>query len=324
MDRVGVNTLKNCMQRVFEDGPKRDRRLWIGDLRLEALADYYTFGQTDLVRRCLCLFAAADRNERGMLPGFVYENPAFFPGNWFLTDYSLMYVCALCDYEEYSGDGGTFLRLLPTARAILTSLVCCRDGDGMVTSPEEDIFIDWCEGLEKKIALQGVFLYTLGIYRRALSRRALPEEFSGIAEDVRAAVRKKVGEDFVAVHSVHEAVWLTLGGIAGKTEAKALLGRTLRDPQAKKPCTPYMWHYTLEALILADEKQAARDVLDRIWGGMLRQGGDTFFEAFVPGDPDFSPYGDRKVNSMCHAWSCTATYFLRKYSFFSEKPPIFG
>ena len=30
IDRVAVNTLKNCMQRVFEDGPKRDRRLWIG------------------------------------------------------------------------------------------------------------------------------------------------------------------------------------------------------------------------------------------------------------------------------------------------------
>ena len=41
--KIAVNTLKNCMQRVFEDGPKRDRRLWIGDLRLEALANYYTF-----------------------------------------------------------------------------------------------------------------------------------------------------------------------------------------------------------------------------------------------------------------------------------------
>lgn len=28
----------DCMQSVFEDGPKRDRRLWLGDLRLQALA----------------------------------------------------------------------------------------------------------------------------------------------------------------------------------------------------------------------------------------------------------------------------------------------
>ena len=46
---------------------------------------------------------------------------------------------------------------------------------------------------------------------------------------------------------------------------------------------------------------------------MVALGADTFFEAYVPGDPSFSPYDDNKVNSMCHAWSCTATYFLRKY-----------
>ena len=43
MDSVAVHTLKNCMHRVFEDGPKRDRRLWTGDLRLEALTNYYTY-----------------------------------------------------------------------------------------------------------------------------------------------------------------------------------------------------------------------------------------------------------------------------------------
>lgn len=62
IDSVAVNTLKNCMHRIFEDGPKRDRRLWIGDLRLEALTNYYTFNNLSLVRRCLYLFAAADVN----------------------------------------------------------------------------------------------------------------------------------------------------------------------------------------------------------------------------------------------------------------------
>lgn len=37
---VSVKTLAECMQDVFEDGPKRDRRLWIGDLRLQTLANY--------------------------------------------------------------------------------------------------------------------------------------------------------------------------------------------------------------------------------------------------------------------------------------------
>ena len=79
IDAVSVNTLKNCMQRVFEDGPKRDRRLWIGDLRLEALTNYETYGQNELVRRCLYLFASADCDSAGFLPGYVYESLFSFP-----------------------------------------------------------------------------------------------------------------------------------------------------------------------------------------------------------------------------------------------------
>ncbi|GAA3331280.1 hypothetical protein GCM10020331_087240 [Ectobacillus funiculus] len=43
IDQVSIKTLQDCMQDVFEDGPKRDRRLWLGDLRLQALANYETF-----------------------------------------------------------------------------------------------------------------------------------------------------------------------------------------------------------------------------------------------------------------------------------------
>lgn len=55
LDRVSLRTLQNCMQSVFEDGPKRDRRLWLGDLRLQALANYETFHNMDLVKDvCIC------------------------------------------------------------------------------------------------------------------------------------------------------------------------------------------------------------------------------------------------------------------------------
>ena len=43
IDRVAAKTLAECMQTAYEDGPKRDRRLWTGDLRLQALTDYYLF-----------------------------------------------------------------------------------------------------------------------------------------------------------------------------------------------------------------------------------------------------------------------------------------
>src|SRR5205085_12033773 len=47
---VGLATLQECMQTVYEDGPKRDRRLWIGDLYLESIANTYSFKNHDLTK----------------------------------------------------------------------------------------------------------------------------------------------------------------------------------------------------------------------------------------------------------------------------------
>ena len=58
IDAVSLATLRDCMQTTFEDGPRRDRRLWIGDMRLQALASYKTFPNFELVKRCLYLLAA--------------------------------------------------------------------------------------------------------------------------------------------------------------------------------------------------------------------------------------------------------------------------
>ena len=60
LDRVSLRTLQNCMQSVFEDGPKRDRRLWLGDLRLQALANYETFHNMDLVKTMSVSLCSAD------------------------------------------------------------------------------------------------------------------------------------------------------------------------------------------------------------------------------------------------------------------------
>ena len=68
IDAMCVKTLAECEQDVFEDGPKRDRRLWIGDLRLQALVDYETFENYDFVKRCIYLFAEHLNNEGLVAP----------------------------------------------------------------------------------------------------------------------------------------------------------------------------------------------------------------------------------------------------------------
>lgn len=83
IDNVAVLTLQNCMQEVFEDGPKRDRRLWLGDLRLQALVNDVTFARHALVRRCLYLFAGHTR-EDGMVSANVFVQPDVIADDTFL------------------------------------------------------------------------------------------------------------------------------------------------------------------------------------------------------------------------------------------------
>ena len=115
---------------------------------------------------------------------------------------------------------------------------------------------------------------------------------------------------------------MVLGGVVEGEEAKCILKEVISAPDSVKPFTPYMHHYTVDALIKAGLMQEAEKYIRNIWGGMVKLGADTFFEVYVPSDPDFSPYGDRKENSMCHAWSCTATYFIRKYGFGMPETPL--
>ena len=96
IDKVSIRTLRNCMQLVFEDGPKRDRRMWLGDLRLQARANYKTFHNTDLVKRCLYLFGGLTFNE-GKVPACLFLEPELEPDDTYLFDYALLYGSVLLD-----------------------------------------------------------------------------------------------------------------------------------------------------------------------------------------------------------------------------------
>ena len=185
-------------------------------------------------------------------------------------------------------------------------------------------FIDWCPGLEKLTALQGVYLYTLERFSELL--KAIGDEdfkkYSSLLSQVRSACKKhlydKNAKAFIndldkKQFSVHSQIWMILGGVISGEEAKNLLIFSLDNENAKQPVTPYMRHYVTEAMLKLGMKDNAVQYLKNLWGGMIDLGADTFWEAYVPDNPDFSPYDDRKGNSLCHAWSCTPSYFIRKY-----------
>jgi hypothetical protein len=332
IDRVGLRTLKECMQTVYEDGVKRDQRLWLGDLYLESLANNYSYRQFDVTRRCLYLFAGVSDSE-GFLPANVFEKPEPHPqeGQYFL-DYALLFNVTLKDYLEASADRETVVDLWPVARRQLDIIYRYLSPDGLMNYDRAvekwTVFFDWNEALYKGIALQGIAIYALEetyALAKSIGQEKEVANLPALIKKMRRAARKcyynpRTGLFLDSDHgqvSYTSQVWMVLGGVVAGVEAqqalKVLETLTGAGEPVCKPGTPYAYHYYVQALVNTGLTSDARRMLDRYWGGMVDKGADTFWEVYDPDNEFLSPYGFYPMNSYCHAWSCTPVYFIRNY-----------
>ncbi len=324
LDEISLKTMEDCMQSVFEDGPKRDRRLWIADLRLQALVNYATFRNNDLVKRCLYLFAALTQNE-GRVGACLFMEPAPQVDDTALFDYSLFFVSCLYDYCEATGDRQTLSELFPTARRQLELAMGELDESGVVPDREGWwCFLDWGNGLNKQAGAHAILIYTLKQGAELASRlgdTAQAEAWSADAGRLSRAALDRLWDGelgfFVSGEqrqvSWASQVWFVLAGVLDREQNAALLERLIECGSAVPMVTPYMYHYFVEALIECGRSDLAVSCLKGYWGEMARRGADTFWELYDPRDRYASPYGSRAVNSFCHAWSSTPAYFVRKY-----------
>ncbi|WP_236703682.1 alpha-L-rhamnosidase-related protein [Paenibacillus xylanivorans] len=324
MDYIAVKTLRNCMQTVFEDGPKRDRRLWVGDLRLQAQANYYTFKNYDLVKRCLYLFGGM-RLEDGTVGACVYEKPNPQVDDINLYDYALLFVACLHDYYEASTDLSTLEELWPIAMEQLEIGLARLDVRGIVRDDSTWwSFTDWQDGLNKQTPAQAVLIYCLRRGKELAGILGLDKERHYIESKIELTVKaalEHLWDDtqclFVSGETMQiswaSQVWMVLAEVMPQEVNRSLMDRVFEQPPSIGMTTPYMYHHFIEALILAGNYDQAVSQIRAYWGGMVKDGADTFWELYNPADKKLSPYGSFLINSYCHAWSCTPAYFIRKY-----------
>ncbi len=328
IDRVAVKTLEDCMQDVFEDGPKRDRRLWIGDLRLQALANYATFRNFDLVKRCLYLFAGT-RMEQGKVGACLFTEPVNLVDDTYLMDYALFFISILLDYYKESGDKETAEELWSVAEEQLAICLGMLDENHMIADGGENFwcFLDWKPGLNKQAGAQAVLIYAMGqaielgdLLGKDTSRwqQTLPLLVCAAREHMWDKEKQLFVSGREKQISYASQVWMILAGVVDKEEGRQLLHRIMELAPDMGMSTPYMYHNFVMALTECGEKEEALRCIKEYWGGMIADGADTFWELYDPGDKKASPYGSSIVNSYCHAWSCTPTYLLRRY-FFPDK-----
>lgn len=325
IDRVACNTLHDCMQQVFEDGPKRDKRLWLGDLRLQALANYETYRKNTMVKGCLYLFGALPM-PNGQIGSCIFLEPGPETDDRAMFDYSLLFIAALWDYYEVTKDRQALEDLWPVAFGQIEIAEKGLGERGIVEDSDVPgwCFLDWTLELNKQAGAQGVLLYAVKNALKIAAELGKEKELVVLEKkyaEYRDAAREFLWDEekqlFVSGRmrqlSYASQIWMILGGAVDETEGKWLLRRIEKEEGAVGMVTPYLYHHYVQALLTCGEREKALQVIREYWGGMVKLGADTFWELYNPENPDESPYGGTIVNSYCHAWSCAPAYFLRKY-----------
>ena len=317
IDQVSLRTLRNCMQDFFEDGPKRDRRLWLGDLRLQALTNSVTYRNFDLVKRCLYLFAGT-ADENGRVAACLFTEPEIEADDTFMFDYSLFFIPTLLNYSRASGDEETVKDLLPVAFQQLTLAEERFDRETQLIRDFDDprkCFVDWVLELNKQTAAHAIWICCAEAAQQLSFDSSLEEKIKARKRVARNAWYDERRHLFFSGNSKQlswaSQVWAVLAGIVTGEEAAKCLDAVAEEADAVPMVTPYMMHHYVEALCKTGSKQKAVQVIREYWGAMVKGGADTFWELFNPANPDESPYGSPIVNSYCHAWSCTPSWFLR-------------
>lgn len=333
--RVSENTLKDCMQGVFEDGPKRDQRLWIGDLYLEALANTASFKEYNVTKRCLYLLAGLANPDNGLLYSNMVEYPKPHAQQTFFVDYALSYILTLNDYLKATGDTETARDLWPVvknqintilAKAIDNNHLYANTGyqyKGMMVSI---VFFDWAPvTLDNHAAIQGLLAHSIDCaynIAKVIGKTDDVKAYPATAKQLRKAGYKAYWDAKKQIvvsgkerqESYTATSWAVLGDLIKGNEAQKAIRNVMQSNTAIKPGTPYANHFLVAAMLHCGMNSEAKKYVEDYWGGMVRLGADTFWEYYVPDNHLFSSYnGYTLLNSYCHAWSCTPIYFIVNY-----------
>lgn len=325
IDKVSLRTLRNTMQSTFIDGPKRDKRLWLGDFPLLAKTNYLTFNNMDLVKRCFYLFASQLKND-GRMPACIYTNPKINPGEEYIVDFAVMFGSYLLEYGEANVDWDMVKALWPVALLQAQIIIEKIDESGLFKYPDDWwVFIDWNPQLQKDASINAIIIYSLkklsiiaGRFKYSNEKKVLDHTIKKMQKTALDNFYDFKNEIFVSGAekqiSWTSQVWMILAEVVDSNTARTILFKMLKRKDIIKPVTPYIYHYTLEALFNQGLNSQAIQIIKEYWGGMIEKGATTFWEIYKSDDSTFSPCDNYLLNSYCHSWSCTPSYFFRKYN----------
>lgn len=317
---VSLYTLHLNMREFHLDGIKRDRWVWSGDAYQSYLMNFYTFFDEDVNKRTLYAL-------RGHDPVETHINT--------ILDYSFYWMIGIYDHFLYTGDSAFVKQIYPRTKSLMEFCLGRTNNNGLAEGlPGDWVFIDWAE-MDKtgEISFQQLLL-ARSLEAVSLSAKlAGDQEYADKCRKLSDEVKQKVFSIFWSnkknafVHNRKNGIlsdvvtryanmFAILFDYIDDEKKLKIKDHVILNDSILKITTPYMKFYELASLCEIGEKEKAIGFVKDYWGGMLKLGATSIWEAFDPeqtGDEHYAMYGRPFGKSLCHAWGANPVYLFGKY-----------
>lgn len=297
--RTGVETIRVCTRTFLVDGVKRDRLPWAGDLVVAMLAQAYSFGDSEPIKRELAAIGSGDETQ-GHVNG--------------IAAYSLWWVIAHDLLQRYFGEGDYLKLHYPKIRMRLREIVTHEDERGFFARDLGWNFLDWTDrkgaGLTSEITLQVIYFAALRAAER-LARRQNDGVSAEIWRTKAETLRRKILSVGMDRTRHARALAIVFGLVEGETARR--YAKELAADDLPSTVTPYMSTFEVTALAKGGEPEAALKKFESVWGEMVDFGVDTYWEGWDhadKGDDIYMYYGRPFGKSLCHAWSSGPAFLI--------------
>ena len=306
---IALRALQMCSHETYIDCPYYEQLQYVGDARLEALANYTINLDDRLARKALRMFDVS-RISSGLTqsryPSRVTQ---------IIPPFSLWWVGMVYDYALWRDDQQFVRSLMPGVRAVIDNYLGSRNKDGLIQAPNGWNFMDWVGwlwgtppgadfGVNAIMNWQMVLLLTMvaeleesiAEHEMAARARRLASELSS---RVTAAFwddsRNLFADDLSKEHfSEHAQCLAVLSGRVGTEKRTKLSASLVRDRNLDRTTISFS-HYLFEAYRSLGQADALFDRLG-MWFDLEPNGFKTTFEMPEP------------TRSDCHGWGAHLLY----------------
>jgi alpha-L-rhamnosidase len=335
---VSKHTLRTNTSYHYEDCPWREQALWIFDMRVMALINYYFYGDTRLVAKNLRQCFAMQR-ENGAVNS---TGPKM--NNCYHLDFCMHLIGALREYYQVSGDRHLLLELEPYI-VKLTGYIAGYVDQGVLDSSTVDgsshVFLDWSNDIDKAgksvilNAVYAIYLNDISVIYDVLGKNT--SEFASSSDVLKKAVNELLFDNSAGLYrdsfykgslsgkfSLQGNMAAVYGGFAGNEKTQAIIEKITDKEKFDPPFAPSFYLIIFEALHSAGRHDLIIDYINWYWSAMLDRGATTWWEVFNPNTPEWMyphPYlGNVPTYQMdwipvstCHGWSGACGYTIPRH-----------